>query len=163
MYYYYLINSQQLGPVKAEELVSCGVTAETLVWTEGMANWVPAKDVAELRGIFEQQLYNVVPGQTMTFMQSIRGCFNKFMEFNGRASRAEFWWFYLFQFLLSFIPGLGLVISFILLIPYIAVAVRRLHDTNHSGWWILCPIYNLILFATRGDNGDNRYGEPPLM
>ena len=72
----------------------------------------------------------------MDVEKDVRGCFNKFMEFNGRASRAEFWWFYLFQFLLSFIPGLGLVISFILLIPYIAVAVRRLHDTNHSGWWI---------------------------
>tara|TARA_B110000459_G_scaffold179685_1_gene205868 strand:- start:986 stop:1153 length:168 start_codon:yes stop_codon:yes gene_type:complete len=47
------------------------------------------------------------------------------------------------------------------LIPGIAVAVRRMHDVGKSGWFILIPIYNIILAFTDGDSGDNKYGPNP--
>jgi uncharacterized membrane protein YhaH (DUF805 family) len=48
-----------------------------------------------------------------------------------------------------------------LIIPYFAVAIRRMHDVNKSGWYCLIPIYNLILFCTRGTTGPNNYGSDP--
>lgn len=92
----------------------------------------------------------------MTFGESISTCFNKYVVFEGCASRSEYWWWFLFNFLASFAAGfieecmgfgsiLSSLVSLALFLPSLAVAVRRCHDTNHSGWWILCPIYNIIL------------------
>ncbi len=85
----------------------------------------------------------------MGFAESLRTCFEKYGNFNGRASRSEFWYFFLFCFVYFFIAGffLGLagvsdttfdIASLVLLIPIIvpsiAVSARRLHDINQSGW-----------------------------
>ena len=106
----------------------------------------------------------------MTFGKSISTCFSKYATFSGRASRSEYWWFCLFNFLVSLVANvidlaIGLdfnIISFliglILLLPGLGVAVRRCHDTNHSGWWLLCPIYNLVLMLVPSDEEANDYG-----
>ena len=89
----------------------------------------------------------------MTFGQSISTCFGKFATFKGRASRSEFWWFYLFLFLLncSVLIILGVVIGFAnpmtdkigdavywgTTLPILAAGSRRLHDIGKSGWWQL--------------------------
>lgn len=98
----------------------------------------------------------------MTFVDSIKTCFNKYATFEGRAKRSEFWWFWLACFVVGYVPVIGWIASLGALIPIIAVGVRRLHDTNHCGWWLLCPIYNIILLATIGDSGANDYGEAPV-
>lgn len=98
----------------------------------------------------------------MTLTNSIQTCFSKYATFEGRASRSEYWWFWLCLFILSFVPGLDVVVAIVTFIPCIAVGVRRLHDTNHSGWWLLCPIYNIVLLATKGDDTFNEYGAVPL-
>ncbi|MEL6944565.1 MAG: DUF805 domain-containing protein [Bacteroidota bacterium] len=97
----------------------------------------------------------------------------KYAVFEGRARRAEYWYFFLFNMLISmgltFLDGaLGLmefgistVYSFAVLVPGIAVAVRRMHDVGKSGWFCLIPIYNLILAVTEGDVGHNEYGPDP--
>lgn len=109
----------------------------------------------------------------------------KYADFTGRASRPEYWWFYLFTIivvlvarmidsligsnfggsgygLLSVIAGLGLIV------PSLAVGARRLHDTNRSGWWLLIglipflgAIVLIIFFVSEGTKGDNQYGGPP--
>lgn len=56
---------------------------------------------------------------------------------------------------------LGTIYSLIILLPSIAVGVRRMHDVGKSGWYLLIPIYNLILLATNGDSGENKYGSDP--
>lgn len=106
----------------------------------------------------------------MTFSQSISTCFNKYATFSGRASRSEYWWFYLFNCLVTTAAmildmALGFDVEVVrylttlaLLLPGLAVAVRRCHDTNHSGWWILCPIYNIILMLIPSDAEENDYG-----
>ena len=98
-----------------------------------------------------------------------------YAQFSGRASRAEYWWFTLGTILLSaaagaidaFLPGdlLGTLLSIFLFVPRLAVSVRRLHDTNRSGKYLLLlliPIAGwivlLVFFATRGEAKANSYG-----
>ena len=80
----------------------------------------------------------------MSLTQSIKTCFQKYIDFSGRAGRSEFWWFFLFTLLVrlvtTWIPGLGFAIGLALLLPSLAVTARRLHDTNRTGWWMLLPI-----------------------
>lgn len=87
----------------------------------------------------------------MNFQQSIKLCFSKYADFNGRASRPEYWWFALFIFLggaiLSMVgnvlPGVFAVAT---LLPSLAVAARRLHDTERSGWWLLIGLLPMVGF-----------------
>ena len=98
---------------------------------------------------------------------------DNYANFKGRASREEYWMFVLFNFIfliaLSFIEVFlfGLYSSILsniyylaVLVPTIAVGVRRMHDTGKSGWFLLIPIYNLILAVTSGESGENQYGAP---
>lgn len=85
----------------------------------------------------------------MTFQESIRVCFNKYVDFSGRASRSEYWWFALFIFLgcvlLSLVNHwLYALFALATLLPQLAAASRRLHDTNRSGWWQLICLIPLI-------------------
>ncbi|WP_024812886.1 DUF805 domain-containing protein [Acidovorax sp. JHL-3] len=78
----------------------------------------------------------------MDFVQAIRSCLGQYATFTGRASRSEFWWFFLFQVLVMAATGmLGDVIngiaSLALLLPALAVGARRLHDIGRTGWWQL--------------------------
>jgi uncharacterized membrane protein YhaH (DUF805 family) len=96
----------------------------------------------------------------------------KYVAFNGRARRKEFWYFTLFSAIisvtLSAISGavfsydlLGSVYSLAVLLPGIAVAGRRLHDTGRSAWWMLLPIVNIVFFAQDGNAGTNKFGADP--
>ncbi len=96
----------------------------------------------------------------MTFGQSIKTCFSKYATFSGRATRSEFWWFYLLNMIVGCIPVVGWIWMLIVIIPTYAVATRRLHDTGRSAWnllWVLIPIVLLILCALES-KGDNQYG-----
>lgn len=89
----------------------------------------------------------------MTFQESIKICFSKYADFNGRASRSEYWWFFLFIILISAAasvvsPKLSGLFSLATLLPSIAAATRRLHDTNRTGWWqliVLVPLIGIIV------------------
>ena len=122
----------------------------------------------------------------MTFVESVKTCLSKYADFSGRATRSEYWWFYL-AFILFYIAGLvlagilssisetlGLIgfgivgigaLGFIL--PSLAAGVRRLHDVDKSGWFLLLgliPIVGLVLlyfFVIPGTPGDNRFGPAP--
>ena len=102
----------------------------------------------------------------MNFIQSISTCMRKYVTFSGRATRSEFWWFYLFTVLVNFAASfvgnlifmstfiifflyLSTIISLILLLPSLAVGVRRLHDVGRSGWWIPVSYTHLTLPTTR--------------
>ena len=111
------------------------------------------------------------------------GVLKKFADFSGRARRKEFWMFILFtliiSFVLAFIDGLlgmraangfGLLsglYSLAVLVPSIAVAIRRLHDRDMSGWFyllMLVPLANIaliVIFCLEGTRGSNKYGPDP--
>jgi uncharacterized membrane protein YhaH (DUF805 family) len=89
---------------------------------------------------------------------SFIGSLNKYVDFSGRATRKEFFSFVFFFYLLSFLSGFidgvlgtefisGLV-SVGLLMPYISCAARRMHDAGKSGWFMIVPFYNFILFLS---------------
>ena len=102
----------------------------------------------------------------MNFQTAIRSGFQNYTNFKGRSSRAEYWWWALFTVILSLLlssinGSLGNLGSFITFLPSIAVAIRRVHDVDRAGWFILVPLYNLYLVLQSGDSGENRFGPPP--
>jgi uncharacterized membrane protein YhaH (DUF805 family) len=85
----------------------------------------------------------------MTFGESISTCLTKYADFNGRASRSEYWWWFLFTCLASAATGLinetlSALFSLGVMLPSLAVGVRRLHDTDRSGWFLLLWFIPLI-------------------
>jgi uncharacterized membrane protein YhaH (DUF805 family) len=94
-----------------------------------------------------------------------------FANFSGRARRSEYWYFFLFNFIIAVILGqIAVLIEFpwlvtiyylATLIPSIAVGVRRMHDVGKSGWYLLIPIYSFILAVSEGTRGNNEYGPDP--
>ena len=126
-------------------------------------------------------------GLRRDFAGSVNICLNKYADFNGRAPRSEYWWWVLFVFLAALAAGivagvldglfggrlfdrlvrLALFLAFV--VPNLAVAVRRLHDLNKSGWWLLLGFIPaiggliLLIFACLpGTPGANRFGADPL-
>ena len=128
----------------------------------------------------------------MGFTEAVRTVLGKYATFSGRAQRSEYWWWFLFSFIVLNIcnlidgfvvaPLLGfpafdqeagspisLVMSLVFLLPNLAVGIRRLHDLDKSGWWCLIafiPIIGIIViiywFVHRGTEGANRFGDDPL-
>jgi uncharacterized membrane protein YhaH (DUF805 family) len=91
----------------------------------------------------------------MTFVDAVKTCFSKYASFEGVASRSEYWWWNLFYFLavigsVFISPVLYFIVLLGLLLPTLAVGVRRLHDIDKSGWWLLVsliPIIGLIMIV----------------
>lgn len=124
----------------------------------------------------------------MTFTEAVKTCFSKYATIRGRAARPEYWWWILFVLLVSLVtqtidatviaPALGIpafgedgeqplsmLVSLVLLVPGLAVSVRRLHDIDRSGWWmliVLIPIIGLLVMlywaVQPGTDGANRFG-----
>lgn len=92
-------------------------------------------------------------------VEAVKTCLKKFFDFTGRTRRSEYWWFFLFTIIVSsvfsFLSGfhpaftyIGLLCSLVLTIPQLAALTRRLHDTSHSGWWVL--LYGLGILLVYG-------------
>jgi uncharacterized membrane protein YhaH (DUF805 family) len=114
----------------------------------------------------------------VSFADAVRDAFAKYATFTGRSSRAAYWWFYLFNLLLLLAAVLidyalgtspliyGLT-ALAVLLPNLAVAVRRLHDAGHSGWWLLIAIVPIIgaivllVFTLQGSEPPNQWGNGP--
>tara|TARA_B100001113_G_C20845425_1_gene507245 strand:- start:163 stop:561 length:399 start_codon:yes stop_codon:yes gene_type:complete len=129
----------------------------------------------------------------MTFLDAIKNAFIKCFDFKSRSSRSEFWYFYLFTTILGFIgiqidrlfnlEILGLQLTqninevailgptyiflyFLFFVPSLSLYIRRLHDTDRSGWWLLIAIIPFIGIITliffwclKGSQNRNRYGD----
>jgi uncharacterized membrane protein YhaH (DUF805 family) len=118
------------------------------------------------------------PAPSMGMADAVRIVLTKYADFSGRARRSEYWWFFLANFIVSIVaaildqavgfPLLQIVLGLALLIPGIAVGVRRLHDTGRSGWWLLIAfvpfvgvIILVVLLCLDGQPGPNNYGPSP--
>lgn len=105
----------------------------------------------------------------------------RYAQFVGRSGRAEFWWYFLAAFIIGIVFNILIAASNIffviyviyglaVLIPGLAVGVRRLHDTDKTGWWLLIALIPLVgiivlivFWATDGTPGPNRYGVPDVV
>lgn len=116
----------------------------------------------------------------ITFGEAIKKTLTQnYCNFEGRTSRSEFWWFALFTFLVSFAVGiitmrsevarsvLSAIVNLGFLLPNLGLAVRRLHDTGRSGWWVLLgliPVVGwiiLIVWYCAPSQQNNQYGPTP--
>ena len=118
----------------------------------------------------------------MNFTQAITSGFQNYVNFSGRAARSEFWFWTLFSFLATAAAGiidmvafanaavspLNILVSLALFLPGLAVSVRRLHDLDRTGWWLLLVftvigvILLLVWDCMKGTTGPNRFGPDPL-
>ncbi len=122
----------------------------------------------------------------MTFPDAVKSALSQYVGFSGRARRSEYWWFFLFTTIVGIVastldsvlfapdPGSTRIIgplyglaALALLLPSLAVGVRRLHDTDRTGWWLLIglvPIVGwilLIVWYCQDSGPDNQYGPSP--
>lgn len=127
----------------------------------------------------------------MGMIEAVKLFFNRYTDFKGRSSRAEYWWVYLFNFLVMIVPYLilftvgmgsdglniigmlmaGIIGLYVLatIIPGLAIAFRRMHDRNMTAWWLLLglipyigSIVLLVIFVLPGTKGPNKFGVDPL-
>ena len=117
------------------------------------------------------------PANVMSFLDSIITVLTNYAKFDGRASRSEYWWFYLAIVIVSIpISIIDIVIfgfendspacfswlfNLAIILPLIAVSIRRMHDLGKSGWYNLIPFYNIFLLASEGESVPNIYGTVP--
>jgi len=114
----------------------------------------------------------------VSFTDAIRDGFSKYVTFSGRSSRSAYWWWYLFGVLvlvvslaIDYALGAGgilyVLVALAMLLPNLAVLVRRLHDAGHSGWWLLIGLLPLIgaivllVFTLQGSDQPNQWGNGP--
>ena len=121
----------------------------------------------------------------MNFGQSIRSGFKRYLDFSGRSSRSEYWWWALLNVILSVFSSVlvvnaaaeyedlavtfYLIVNLVMFVPNLAMSVRRFHDLDRSGWWLFIgviplvgPIILIFWFCTKGTDGANRFGIDPL-
>ncbi len=121
----------------------------------------------------------------MTLQEAVQSGFSNYAKFRGRASRSEFWWWQLFLLAGGIVAALLDIFAnsnafsgspfttlfwVVTIIPDLAVTVRRLHDTDSSGWWIflaLIPLIGMLVlivwWCLEGSKGYNRFGADPLQ
>jgi uncharacterized membrane protein YhaH (DUF805 family) len=117
-------------------------------------------------------------GNAMNFTQAVQSGFNNYATFTGRAARSEYWYWALFSFIVQVAGALidgaldikvvEAIVALALLLPSIGMSVRRLHDIDRTGWWVLLAFTGvgailLIVWACfKGTDGPNRFGPDPL-
>lgn len=98
--------------------------------------------------------------------KAVQKCLQNYAVFQGRTSQSEFAYMAMFTLfglivLTNFSDVLGTIFMLAFLLPAISAAVRRMHDRNKAGWYVLIPLFNIYLLATPGDTGNNRFGGKP--
>lgn len=204
--FYYVSEGQQQGPVSTQELLNLArygkISGNTLIWRQGYAQWIPLKEseldlsflpppitpskavvtLPQIKTVQTEEFSmknNSEPTQKNIFSNYYLGTLAKYATFSGRASRQEYWFFTLFNLLISFSLGLidallqtgeifSSLYSLAVLLPSLAVACRRLHDIGRTGWWLLLALIPLlgwiiliIFHCLDSEAGTNQYGENP--
>lgn len=168
MYYYLDKERKPHGPYTPDQLrellVACTITSETEIAQKGDETWKPLREVfpdlaAEAPALPQVETSSASPAaleQTdFSFMGCVSSCFRQYAVFSGRSTRKEIWSFSIFSVLLQIVlsilslGSLNSLAGLLLLLPSLAVSVRRLHDTGRSGWHVfwsnVIPFIGLML------------------
>jgi uncharacterized membrane protein YhaH (DUF805 family) len=182
--YFYTVKGVRQGPVTLDELKLLAAQQELRrsdqLWTEGMAAWQRAGlTPAIFEGLppdLDPVVETITPPPTTHNGSNIMTVYVQVLKnyavFDGRARRREYWTFFFANLavllVLSFIEGIfggpgvmATLYNLAVMIPTIAVGVRRMHDTDRSGWWLLLPIANIVFLAEDSKPGSNRFGPNP--
>ena len=134
----------------------------------------------ESKYITNTQITNGDSSPSKVGIEATKTCFRKYAVLDGRASRSEFWYFFLFLNIIGWLiaaifgnkygaSSIGSIFSIATIVPYVSAAIRRLHDTGRSGYWFLLAftligaIPLIYWFAKPGDAQTNRFGPNPLQ
>jgi uncharacterized membrane protein YhaH (DUF805 family) len=148
-------------------------------WDGSLWTADPARPQDTAATAYPQQSYDELAQGPMSITDAVTTCLTKYVDFSGRARRSEYWWFALALFVVSLVVSLfGSVVhartilsdlfSLAVFLPSLAVSVRRLHDTDRSGWWyllVLIPVVGwiilIVFMCLDSGRGANRYGPSP--
>jgi uncharacterized membrane protein YhaH (DUF805 family) len=98
-----------------------------------------------------QAYIQLMDNKNVSMVDAVKDGFNRYTDFSGISTRAQYWYFVLATFLATLVASMiagdtvGNLVSLATFLPTLAVAVRRMHDVGKSGWFILVPIYNFVL------------------
>lgn len=191
--WYYAIEGASVGPVdqsQFDELVAAGtIRNETLVWQEGMDDWLPfgrahtpaAQDMPTAPPPAMEGGTDPARADANSFIGALKDGFARYVDFKTRSTRSQFWWWTLWSVLINLVSGvldvslgmadftpINLLTSLAMLLPTLAVSIRRLHDIGRTGWWyliVLIPIIGwivlLVFFCTKTQEEVNKWGVPP--
>ncbi len=189
---YYAFEGTAKGPFtrfEFDDLIANGtVRRDTLVWQEGMDDWMPLgrTDVGADTGLQPPRApfatgEDPARADANSFVGALKDGFARYVDFQTRSTRSQFWWWTLWSILFSIaataVDGtlgmvesgpVGLLVSLGMFLPSLAVAIRRLHDTGRTGWWyliILVPLVGwivlIVFFCTRSEPAANQWGPAP--
>lgn len=190
--WYYAVEGASNGPVsdaEFEQLVAGGtIRSDTLVWQEGMEDWLPYARAQGSGGAVPMPPHAPVHdghdparADANTFVGALKDGFARYVDFKTRSTRSQYWWFTLWSLIISIVTGtidlslgmgdtgpVGLIASIVLFLPSIAVAIRRLHDIGRTGWWMLLVfipligwIVLLVFYCTKSEGYPNKWGPEP--
>lgn len=191
--YFYSDGEEKFGPFTMDELKEKNISRETLIWSKELEDWQTADSVSELKEIFflsppplkKTNTKNKESIYTEKTTNWYLKCLKQYADFSGRARRKEYWMFALFNTIFYIVAMildnvLGLTVgelpygafyflyALAVLIPGLAVSVRRLHDVGKSGWMILISlipivggIWLLVLMLTDSNPEENQFGANP--
>lgn len=158
------------------------------VWGPDTGNWVPISNLVQaaaphnpMENAVPMQLQSGLTPKSWNPITAFVSCMKRYVQFSGRASRSEYFFFQLAWFILFFFcyfsftilvacgSVVGLLFGVLLVIfywgttlPGIAVTARRFHDTGRSGWMMLIPVYSCVIVFLPSKNDNNPYGSAPL-
>lgn len=171
------INAEQVKKLRKERhwsqeqlATACGVNLRTIQRLENTGK-ASTESVRALAAVFEVDADSLVvstPDDVATPLNAIRTGFTKAADFSGRASRFEYWWFFVFVLLSGATASvidekLLQIVSLVVLLPLLAVGTRRLRDTGHSGWWqllFLVPFGQVVVLYMLARKGQSHGDEP---
>ena len=181
----YYRHNKRVSPENIEGFLKEGIKVLSLFTTSQSAKGEPPQAQSQIEppehnqnqlGESDEVLYLESP--MPWYIRNYIDVLKRYVLFDGRASKREFWWFTLINSIISFCvlpaitailgvfigfkPSLAQIYNLAVFLPSLAVGIRRMKDTGRSGWWVCVPIINIMFWVSASEPRDNQYGPPPL-
>ena len=164
-------------------LASRAISSDFVIWCEGMTEWRPIMEVVPVAAAPALSGMPAVPsaagkGKDYNLISATVSCIKRYVQFSGRAGRAEYWWFvlafhilYFCTLLFGFLSALAwpclilflpiLIVFLACILPFVSAGFRRMQDVGMHGAFFFIPVYGPLVLALRPSSGPNRFGNQP--